>query len=299
MDSPLTPPDCDLRGMEWMPFYGGRLFYSDFDAHATDAEWRAGVKLWWASWNQVPAASLPDDDVALCRLAGLGKDMKTWRKVKARALHGFVKCSDGRIYHKALAAFALESWRRRLKDRERKAKYRARRDGQDADVPRTERGRGAGQNGPGDVLGTADRTRCDATGRDATLKHEAAADARAPEAQAFDAWNEFAKTNAAPCADFLTSSRIFSIKAVLAAVGGVEAWRRGLEKAGDAKFLRGADDRFHGWFKLDWLLRDDHFAKLLEGEYDQPRGQVARGAPSGESFDQRRIREAREAVRDA
>lgn len=120
----MTPADCDLRGLEWMPLYGGRLFGSDFDAHATDAEWRAALQLWWAAWNQVPAASLPDDDVALCRLAGYGRDVKGWVKVRSRALHGFVTCTDGRLYHRALSAFARESWERRLKDRARKAKYR-------------------------------------------------------------------------------------------------------------------------------------------------------------------------------
>ncbi len=167
---PMTPPDCDLRGLEWMPLYGGRLFGSDFDAHASDAEWRAAIQLWWAAWNQVPAASLPDDDVALCRLAGFGRDVKGWAKVRARALHGFVKCSDGRLYHRALAVFATESWARRLKDRERKAKYRAAKERSDErDGTRTETGTGRGPDAPRDGPGTADRTGEDRTGQDVIL----------------------------------------------------------------------------------------------------------------------------------
>jgi hypothetical protein len=167
---PLTPPDCDLRGLEWMPLYGGRLFGSDFDAHASDAEWRAALQLWWAAWNQTPAASLPDDDVALCRLAGFGRDLKGWAKVRTRALHGFVKCSDGRLYHKALAVFAAESWTRRLKDRERKAKYRAakERPGDDAGT-RTETGTERGHDAARDGPGTADEMRRDETRQDETL----------------------------------------------------------------------------------------------------------------------------------
>lgn len=168
-ESPLTPADCDLRGLEWMPLYGGRLFGSDFDAHATDAEWRAAFQLWWSAWNQVPAASLPDDDIALCRLAGFGRDLKTWRKVKARALHGFSLCTDGRLYHRALATFALESWQRRLKDRERKAKYRAEKERrQNGDGTQPETGTGRGQVPDGDVHGTADEKRSDETGQDET-----------------------------------------------------------------------------------------------------------------------------------
>lgn len=174
--NPLTPEGCDLRGLEWMPLYGGRLFGSDFDAHATDAEWRAALQLWWAAWNQVPAASLPDDDVALCRLAGLGRDVKAWRKVKSRALYGFALCTDGRLYHRALAAFAIESWQRRLKDRERKAKYRAQKDQpRNEDRTRTETGTGRGQGDGQPRHGTADEMRRDETGQDATLKREGAA----------------------------------------------------------------------------------------------------------------------------
>lgn len=170
-EAPMTPEGCDLRGLEWMPLYGGRLFGSDFDAHATDAEWRAALQLWWAAWNQVPAASLPDDDVALCRLAGFGRDVKAWRKVKPRALYGFTLCTDGRFYHKALAVFALDSWQRRLKDRERKAKYRAQKDQpHNEDRTRTETGTGRGQGVGQPRHGMADEKRQDETGQDATLK---------------------------------------------------------------------------------------------------------------------------------
>ncbi|MCG7348212.1 DUF1376 domain-containing protein [Sphingomonas sp. ACRSK] len=148
---PMTPPDCDLRGLEYMPLLGQRLFGSEFDAMANDSEWRAGLTLWWAAWTQCPAGSLPDDDVALCRLADLGRDLKTWKKLRERALHGFVKCSDGRLYHPTLAQQALVAWDKRVKERERKAQWREKKKGQsggqDGDVPRdttrTEPGRDA------------------------------------------------------------------------------------------------------------------------------------------------------------
>jgi hypothetical protein len=147
----MTPPDCDLRGLEYMPLLGQRLFGSEFDAMANDSEWRAGLTLWWAAWTQCPAGSLPDDDTALCRLADLGRDLKSWKKLRERALHGFVKCSDGRLYHPTLAQQALVAWDKRVKERERKAQWRAKKQGQDAsdtaDVPRdttrTERGQDA------------------------------------------------------------------------------------------------------------------------------------------------------------
>lgn len=108
---PLTPECCDLRGYEWMPLFGERLFSSQFEAHATDIAFRVAIKLYWECWQQVPAASLPNDDVQLCRLAGLGRDMKTWRKLRADGvLHGFRLCSDDRLYHGMLAEEAIKAW---------------------------------------------------------------------------------------------------------------------------------------------------------------------------------------------
>jgi hypothetical protein len=140
LPQPLTPPECDLRGLEWMPLYGHRLFTSDFDAHAGDAVFRAALSLWWSAWNQVPAASLPDDDVALCRLAGFGRDVAAWRAVREPALHGFTRCADGRIYHRAMAPLAIDAWSRRLKERTRKAAWRRRSPGQDGDATRDRTG---------------------------------------------------------------------------------------------------------------------------------------------------------------
>ena len=125
LPTPLTPPDCDLRGYDFMPLFGHRLFSSEFYVRASDAGFRAGIRLWWAAWQQCPAASLPDDDRLLCRLADFGRDVDSWMAVREEALHGFIRCSDGRLYHKLLAEEAVAAWDRRRKERQRKAKLRA------------------------------------------------------------------------------------------------------------------------------------------------------------------------------
>lgn len=152
--APLVPIECDLRGYEFMPLYGTHLFGSEFNARASDEAWRAALTLWWASWNQCPAASLPADDVALCRLADLGRDLKRWTKIKADALHGFIECADGRLYHRFLAPLAIEAWERRCRDRDRKAGWRAKKQTDatgtsavcDGDRTRTETGTRHGRN---------------------------------------------------------------------------------------------------------------------------------------------------------
>lgn len=117
LPAPPIAADADLSGFDFMPLHGDRLRASDTNSRATDAEFRAAINLWWAAWKQVPAASLPDDDVVLCKLADLGRDLKAWRKVKAIAMANFVKCSDGRLYHPFLAAEAAKAWELRLKAR--------------------------------------------------------------------------------------------------------------------------------------------------------------------------------------
>ena len=73
--------------------------------------------LWCASWHQLPAASLPDDDRVLANLAGYGRVVKEWQRVREGALRGWVKCDDGRLYHPVVAEKARESWRGKLEQR--------------------------------------------------------------------------------------------------------------------------------------------------------------------------------------
>ncbi len=117
LPSPLVPAEVDLRDFPFTPMYRARLFGSAFHARASDAEWRAGVTLWLKSQDQVPAGSLPGDDVELCRLAELGRDSRTWNKIRARALHGWTACSDGRLYHAVTAEVVLEAWIEKLLQR--------------------------------------------------------------------------------------------------------------------------------------------------------------------------------------
>lgn len=111
---PLTPPDCNLQNFHRMMLDVTRLRTSAFDATLNDSAWRAGLNLWMSAWHSVPAASLPDDDAALAKAAGLGRDVRTWKKLRAEALRNWVKCSDGLLYHPTVAELALEAWLEKL-----------------------------------------------------------------------------------------------------------------------------------------------------------------------------------------
>lgn len=120
--APLTPADCDLRGLAFMPLDVVRLTDSDLVALSTGDEFKAAVLLWAKAWLQVPAASLPDDPRILAHLSGAGT---RWKKVAAMALRGFVRCSDGRLYHPVIAEKAREAWSYRVRQRVRSARANA------------------------------------------------------------------------------------------------------------------------------------------------------------------------------
>lgn len=111
----------DLRRYEFMPLSVQALRDSEIaDRHKVSAEgFRAAVLLWCASWHQVPAATLPDDDRALARMAGLDGDLRRWRHIREEALHGFVfNESIGRLQHIWLGCRAKDVWEKGRKKRE-------------------------------------------------------------------------------------------------------------------------------------------------------------------------------------
>ncbi|WP_447593584.1 DUF1376 domain-containing protein [Aquipseudomonas campi] len=117
---PLVPPEVDLRGMPFMPLDVARLRDSDLAIEASGDEFRAAVLLWCASWNQVPAGSLPNAEQPLAAYAGFGRDVKGWRKVRDGALRGFVECADDRLYHPVVAEKAMDAWAQRVEHRKGK-----------------------------------------------------------------------------------------------------------------------------------------------------------------------------------
>lgn len=151
LPAPPVAPDADMRGLQFMPLDVVRLMDSDLYALSTGDEFKAAVSAWCKSWVQVPAGSLPDDDRILAHLTGAGK---RWAKVKAMALRGFVRCSDGRLYHPVVCEKVNEAWAMRQRQRERSASGNAKRWGWGKSSPGDPRGDAAGDPG-GDPHGDA------------------------------------------------------------------------------------------------------------------------------------------------
>lgn len=117
---PLVPAEVDLTDFPFMPLDVRRLRDSRLVAKSSGDAFMAWMLLLCASWHQRPAGSLPDDDTELAQLAGFGRVVKEWQKVREGALYGWVKCSDGRLYHAHVAEKAIEAWDGKLEHQWRK-----------------------------------------------------------------------------------------------------------------------------------------------------------------------------------
>lgn len=119
MVDPLVSADIDLRDFAFMPLDVRRLLTSDTWIAASCEVRVASMSLWAESWHQVPAGSLPDNDRILERLSMLRPD--EWERARDETMNGWVKCSDGRLYHPVVCDKALEAWDRKQKQRRRTA----------------------------------------------------------------------------------------------------------------------------------------------------------------------------------
>jgi len=119
LPDPLVQSNIDLKGFSGFMLDVDRLLASELVALAKPEEIAAALMLWCRAWKQSPPASLPDDDKILSAFSGAGKN---WPKVKNMALRGFVKCNDGRLYHRVLSDEAKKAWERRQKYRSRSKK---------------------------------------------------------------------------------------------------------------------------------------------------------------------------------
>lgn len=128
LSDPLVPVDVDLTDFPYFQLDVRRLRDSRLAASVSGEEFRCAVLLWCAAWHQIPAASLPDDDIELAQLAGFGRAINEWRKYREGALYGFVRCADGRFYHPTIAEKACDAWNEKQAHRYRRECDRTRKE---------------------------------------------------------------------------------------------------------------------------------------------------------------------------
>lgn len=121
LPEPLTTPDMDVRDLDGFMLNTERLLASELWAltKAAPEALRGAVALWCRAWKQIPAASLPDDDAILSAFTDI--PLKQFRKHRELIMRGFIKCSDGRLYHRFLADEVRKIWPSVLKKRRDRA----------------------------------------------------------------------------------------------------------------------------------------------------------------------------------
>src|SRR3990167_1381965 len=258
--APLVSEDVDLRDFRFMPLDVVRLRDSDVAALPDGDAFRAAVMSWCVSWHQQPAASLPDDDGILARLLGYGRDVAGWKAARGGgALHGWIKCSDGRLYHPVVAEKAIEAWILKRKQRARTAAATAARMSHGMPLSTVT------ENVTNDV--TNDVT--ESKGQDRTRQDKEITPPKGVPPlceEAVSLFNDLAGRIGLARVQRLTASRRRSLIARLGECGGVEGWKVALGKVRDSPFLRGEETGWRAGF--DFLVRAEAFTKLMEGGYD-------------------------------
>ena len=108
LPAPLVAAEVDLRDFAFMPLDVVRLRDSELVAEESPEACWAALLLWGASWHQVPAGSIPDSDQWQAKQTGVQR--RRWARIRHGALRGWVKCSDGRLYHPWVADMAFRAW---------------------------------------------------------------------------------------------------------------------------------------------------------------------------------------------
>ena len=307
LPAPLIAADVDLRSYKFMPLHVARLRDSDLAAVPDGEVFRAAVLSWCVAWHQVPAGSLPDDDAMLARLIGYGRDVKSWRKLRtAGALHGYVLCSDGRLYHPVVCEAAQDAWKERRRY-QKAADARWKRDAQDDAT------HGATHDpiAPCDASSSAAQSHVQETGtvqgKHSTEKSEGegapsappppqglaliaedqpdilpATLDRTPEGAIVKAWNAMASGRAIHAVAKLTPARRLALRARMREAGP-EGIAAAMAKVAESNWCQGQNDR--GWrADFDWFVSERGFTRITEGKFDN--STFTNGAaPDWDAFD--------------
>jgi Protein of unknown function (DUF1376) len=307
LPAPLVPAEVDLRDYAYMPLDVVRLMRS--------STWRKVrrrpelgywmMNLWASSWHEVPAASLPDDDDELSDFARC--EPKLWDKVRTKVLAGWVKCSDGRIYHPVVAEKALEGWgKMTLQRKQTHAARQAKKlklllektkpaaEPAASSVTETETAsnqmerRGEEQNR--EEIPSPAEAASPATAREAAAAAaEPVDDLKIPDFPkrnaetdaAFALWSPVAYALGIPDIGYLNADRREALTKRLAEIGGIDGWKLFLEKVREAEFLRETDGRPKFWVGLSKLLEPETFCRLMEGRYAEHHETHRRSADAG------------------
>lgn len=119
LPAPPITRDINVTEFPYMPLDVRRLLTSTtwIEAAKDGKLGHALICLWCESWQQIPAGSLPNNDVVLARLSMCEEE--TWNRIKIKAMDGFTLCSDDRFYHHVVIEKAVNAYNSKLARKER------------------------------------------------------------------------------------------------------------------------------------------------------------------------------------
>ena len=82
--------------------------------HLSAKAFAGEFKLKVFSWDEVPTASLPNDDLKLSEMLRIS--LQEWMEIKDETMEAFQLCSDGRWYHRELSETVMQIWNARDED---------------------------------------------------------------------------------------------------------------------------------------------------------------------------------------
>jgi len=127
--APEPPYPADTEANGYKPMVDWQRIKSSKSWRLCPPELRnALLRLWLESWNEVPAGSWEDDDELIA--AAIDVTPVTLRKHRVTLLRGWVRHSDGRLYHKFITEQVFHMCEKRKDtneaNRERQARWRER-----------------------------------------------------------------------------------------------------------------------------------------------------------------------------
>lgn len=245
----------------WMPLYWGDLLGQTF--HLNAEETGAMLLLMANQWQT--GKPVPNDDYVLRRVAKVPEDR--WERVRALIEPHFDVSDQGWSFPKV--AEEIEKARELSRVR--------------ADAGR----KGAKKTNFGKSPANAEQepTQLQLQTQQQRQQQETATHTDDDACAVLALWNDFADRHGLSKAQHLTDLRKTLIPARLASAGGLEGFQVALEKVASVPGLLGQGSTFK--CSLDFLLKEEHFTKIMEGGYDgwgsQP-AQAAGTSGSGNAF---------------
>lgn len=121
LPDPPYPPDTHVRGWKFQIDHE-RLLSSDTWALAQPDERPWLLMVWHTAWVQRPAGAFTDDRAVIA--AKIGMPQKLFSAHADVLLRGFVRHSDGRLYHPVIVAQVIDWQERNRRERERVRAWR-------------------------------------------------------------------------------------------------------------------------------------------------------------------------------